>query len=420
MTTLYGLIDCNAFYCSCQKAFDARLKRLPVVVLSNNDGCAIARSSEAKHLGIKMGDPWHLIKDQKKLGGVKWFSSNYPLYADMSRRVYQVLTEYTPKVEPYSIDEMFLDLNGLPGSLSQRCETIRSRVEQITKIPTCIGWGPSKTIAKLANYIAKDRPELEGLCDLTDDQVRERYYRNLPISEIWGVGRRLVPRLNGVGIRTIEQFVKADPAQIRQIMTMTGVRLQAELRGVSCLELSEMADVRKGLACTRSFGRPITCYSEMKEALAGFAVRVTEKLRAEKLDAGHVSVFLQTNIHRRSEGWYANQASITCAPTQDALAMIGIVSRLLRTIWKDGYRYTKAGVQLNDLAPYGRQSSLFQKPQEQTSALMDAMDTLNRRYGRETVRPAATGVARSWRPRQNMLSPRYTTELAEITEVISF
>ncbi|ARW11791.1 Y-family DNA polymerase [Acetobacter ascendens] len=418
--TVYGLIDCNAFYCSCQRTFDAQLKQRPVVVLSNNDGCAIARTSEAKALGIKMGDAWHLLKNERKLAGVKWYSSNYPLYADMSRRVYQVLVEYVPKVEPYSIDEMFLDLTGLSGSLSDRCEIIRSRVEQITKIPTCVGWGASKTIAKLANYIAKDRPELEGLCDLTDDRIRERYYRNLPVSEIWGVGRRLVPRLNDVGIRTIEQFVNADPTQIRQIMTITGVRLQAELRGECCLQLSEMAEIRKGLACTRSFGRPITSFGEMREAIAGFAVRATEKLRAEKLDAGYVSVFIQTNPHKRSEGWYANQASITCAPTQDALTMINIVTRLLRKIWREGYRYTKGGVQLNDLAPSGRQSSLFGRPKEQTSALMEAMDAINSRYGRETVRPLATGTVRSWRPRQDMLSPRYTTEIGEIMEVMSF
>lgn len=418
--TVYGLIDCNSFYCSCQRAFEPRLKRLPVVVLSNNDGCAIARTAEAKGLGIKMGDAWHLIRNERKLSGVQWYSSNYPLYADMSRRVYQVLLEHVPRVEPYSIDEMFLDLTGLPGDLADRCETIRSHVEQITKIPTCVGWGPTKAIAKLANYIAKDRPEMEGLCDLTDARARNRFYRNLPVSEVWGIGRRLVPRLQAAGIRTIAQFVEADEAQIRKIMAITGVRLQAELRGESCLKLSEIAEQRKGLACTRSFGKPISAYSDMREAIAGFAARAAEKLRAEKMDAGHVSVFIQTNPHKRQDGWYANQAAITCAPTNNAMTLIGTSTRLLRAIWRDGFRYAKGGVLLNDLAPAGQQSSLFDAPEEQSPALMDAMDAINRRFGREAIKPLSTGVERIWRPRQGMLSPRFTTEFGAVMEVFSF
>ncbi|MFT8598318.1 Y-family DNA polymerase [Acetobacter orientalis] len=415
--TIYGLIDCNSFYCSCQRAFEPRLKRLPVVVLSNNDGCAIARTREAKNLGIKMGDPWHIVREQRKLSSVQWYSSNYPLYADMSRRVYQVLLEHVPRVEPYSIDEMFLDLTGLPGSLSERCEAMRTAVEQTTKIPTCIGWGPTKAIAKLANYIAKDRPEMEGLCDLSDEHMRSRFYRNLPVSEVWGIGRRLAARLDDTGIRTIAQFVNAPPALIRKVAAIIGVRLQAELRGESCLQLSEVSEQRKGVACTRSFGRRITSYNDMSEAVTGFAVQAAEKLRAEKLDAAHVSVFIQTNRHKRDEEWYANQASLTCSPTSNTLALTAISMRLLRTIWKDGFRYAKAGVMLNDLAPVGTQNTLFNIPPEQDTALMEAMDTVNRRFGRGALRPLSTGLERSWKPRQNMLSPRFTTEWQEIMEV---
>lgn len=416
----YGLIDCNSFYCSCQRAFEPKLKRQAVVVLSNNDGCAIARTSEAKALGIKMGDAWHLIRNDRKLSSVQWYSSNYPLYADMSRRVYQTLLDYVPRVEPYSIDEMFLDLTGLHKDLSHRCELIRAQVEQITKIPTCVGWGPTKAIAKLANYVAKDRPEMEGLCDFTDERTRHRFYRNLPVSEVWGIGRRLVPKLHEASLRTIEQFVQAEPAQIRSIMGIIGVRLQAELRGESCLQLSEVAEQRKGLACTRSFGQPITTYSDMREAIAGFATRASEKLRADGLDAGHVSVFIQTNPHKRQDGWYANQVSITCAPTNNSLTLIGTATRLLRTIWRDGYRYAKGGVMLNDLAPAGQQTSLFDKPQERSAGLMDALDAINRRYGREAIKPLATGTERSWRPRQGMLSPRFTTDAGEMMEARTF
>ncbi|BBC78702.1 DNA repair protein [Acetobacter orientalis] len=418
--TVYGLIDCNSFYCSCQRAFEPRLKRLPVVVLSNNDGCAIARTKEAKELGVKMGEPWHLAREQRKLSGVQWYSSNYPLYADMSRRVYQVLLDHVPRVEPYSIDEMFLDLTGLPGDLSLRCDSMRAAVEQVTKIPTCVGWGPTKAIAKLANYIAKDRPEMEGLCDLTDERVRNRFYRNLPVSEVWGIGRRLAARLDDTGIRTIAQFVNSPEAHIRKIAAIIGVRLQAELRGESCLQLSEVAAQRKGLACTRSFGRPISTYSDLSEAVTGFAVRAAEKLRAEKLDAAHVSVFIQTNPHKREEGWYANQASLTCSPTCNTLTLTAIASRLLRTIWKDGFRYAKAGVMLNDLAPAATHNTLFDMPSEQDAALMEALDAVNRRFGRGALRPLGTGTDRSWKPRQNMLSPRFTTEWREVMEVDAF
>lgn len=415
--SVYGLIDCNSFYCSCQRAFEPRLKHLPVVVLSNNDGCAIARTKEAKNLGIKMGEPWHLVREQRKLSSVQWYSSNYPLYADMSRRVYQVLLEHAPRVEPYSIDEMFLDLTGLPGHLADRCEEMRCAVEQITKIPTCIGWGPTKAIAKLANYIAKERPEMEGLCDLTDERTRNRFYRNLPVSEVWGVGRRLAARFDETGIRTIAQFVATPEAQVRKIASIIGVRLQAELRGTPCLQLSEMAAQRKGLAFTRSFGRPITTYTDMHEAISGFAVRAAEKLRNEKLDTAHISVFIQTNRHKRQEGWYANQASLTCSPTCNTLTLTQISARLLSTLWKEGFRYAKAGVLLNDLAPTGAQTTLFDAQQEQNRPLMEAMDSINQKFGRGTLTPASIGIGSTWHPRQALLSSRYTTHVQEIMEI---
>ncbi|MFT8440198.1 Y-family DNA polymerase [Acetobacter fabarum] len=415
---LYGLIDCNSFYCSCQRAFDPELKHRPVVVLSNNDGCAIARTAEAKQLGIKMGEAWHLVRNERKLSDVRWFSSNYPLYADMSRRVYQVLLDYSPRVEPYSIDEMFLDLSGFSNALHAHCGAMRQAVQQITKVPTCVGWGPTKTIAKLANGLAKDRPELEGLCDLTDPQTRQRFYRNVSVGEVWGVGRRLLPKLHYAGIRTIEQFVEAKPAQIRKIMAITGLRLQAELQGESCLQIAEMAEARKGMACTRSFGRPITTYDEMHEAITGFATRAAEKLRAEDLDAAHIAVFIQTNRHKRDDGWYANQFSISCEPTNDTFTICRHASRLLKQIWLKGYRYAKAGVMLNDLAPHGQQGTLFSMTRTEPTHenLLAAMDGINQKFGSGTLFPLSAGIKRDWRPRQAMLSARYTTRLEEIME----
>lgn len=416
---VYGLIDANSFYCSCQRAFDPALKRRPVVVLSNNDGCAIARTKEAKALGIKMGDAWHLIRKERKLASVEWLSSNYSLYADMSRRVFEVLSDRVPRVEPYSIDEMFLDLSGL-NDVEGRCADLRQEVAQITRIPTCVGWGPTKTIAKLANYIAKDRPELEGLCDLTSERVRGRYYRNLPVDEVWGIGRRTAAKLQEANVRTIADYVRADEKLIRSIASIIGERIQAELRGVSCLQLSEVSAQRKGLSCTRSFGQLITSYSDMREAVCRFTTRAAEKLRADGLDAGHIAVFIQTNPHAKEFGYYCGQNALTVAPTNDTMEMIAHATRILRTIWHPGLRYMKAGVVLNDLAPAGQQTSLFASARPQTSSAMLAMDAVNARFGREAVRPASTGLNRAWAPRQNMLSPRYTTRLSDILRVESF
>ncbi|GCD60212.1 SOS (error prone) mutagenesis protein UmuC [Acetobacter pasteurianus NBRC 3280] len=417
---MFGLIDCNSFYCSCQKAFDPRLKHRPVVVLSNNDGCAIARTKEAKDLGIKMGDAWHLIRNMRKLEHVAWFSSNYPLYADMSRRVYEVLLDYVPRVEAYSIDEMFLDLSGFHEDLSVVCEQIRTAVDQITKIPTCVGWGPTKSIAKLANYIAKDRPELEGLCDLSASNVRERYYRNLSVSEVWGIGRRLAPRLHDSGIRTIQNFVDADEAFIRKIMSVTGVRLQAELRGENCLPLSEAPGQRKGMVCSRSFGCMVTDYTSMREAICTFTSRAAEKLRAEDLECGHLTVFIQTSSHRRQDEWYAPQVSLSFPPTNSTFSLVKHATRLLDAIWKDGFRYMKAGVGLNDLAPSNRQHSLFVQEDEQKSRASDVMDVINRKFGQGTLNLLGAGIQKKWAPRQNMLSPRYTTDINEIMVATTF
>ena len=413
---LYGLIDGNSFYCSVEAAFDPKLQGKPVVVLSNNDGCAIARSRAAKALGIKMGDPWHLVRNKPELRSVQWFSSNYALYGDLSRRVFQVLVDRVPRVEPYSIDEMFLDLAGLPGDLRERCRQLRADVLRITKIPTCIGWGPTKTIAKLGNAIAKDTPELEGLCDLTDPAVRAGYYATLPAAEVWGIGGRTVEKLQREGIVTIADYVAMPPKQVRELLTVVGARVQAELRGVSCLPLALAAATRKGIAVTRSFGHPVTTWAEMREAVAAYAARAGEKLRSEGLQACHMAVFLQTHPHKPDERWHSGQRAARIEPTSDTRALIGGALRMLRPLWRGGHRYFKAGVILNDLVPAAEQPPMMFPTRDpvQSAKVMTALDAVNARYGRGTLRPLATGIARSWSTRHDRLSPRYTTRLDEI------
>jgi DNA polymerase V len=419
MARTFGLIDGNSFYASCERAFAPQLQGQPVVVLSNNDGCAIARTAEAKALGIKMGDAWHLVRDRAELRPVQWYSSNYALYGDMSRRVYQVLAARVPRIEPYSIDEMFLDLD-VPYRLLGFCRRLRAEVLRITKIPTCVGWGPTKTIAKLANGIAKDHPELEGLCDLTDPAERAAWYGRLPVGEVWGIGKRTQEKLADVGVTTIADFVALDARQARGMLTVVGGRVQAELRGTSCLQLQEMVATRKGLACTRAFGKPVTTWEAMREAVASYAARAAEKLRADRLEACHLAVFLHTDPHSDS-AWYSAQRAARIEPTSDTRTLVGEAVRLLEPLWRDGFRYAKAGVMLNDLVPAQQQARLFAtRDPVQSAKSMAAMDAINARFGAGTLRPLATGIAKPWRTRQTRLSPRYTTRLDEIMRVSDF
>lgn len=419
MPAVYGLIDGNSFYCSAERAFAPMLRSKPVVVLSNNDGCAIARTLEAKALGIKMGDPWHLVRGRHELRGVEWLSSNYALYGDMSRRVYQVLAERVPRVEPYSIDEMFLDLD-IPVDLAVFCAELRREVRQVAKIPTCVGWGPTKTIAKLANGIAKDHAELGGLCDLRDAAVRAEWYARLSVDEVWGIGRQTTAKLKASGVETIADFLLLDARAVRDRLTVVGARVQAELRGVSCLPLQMLAATRKGLACTRAFSRPVTTWQDMREAVAAYAARAAEKLRAERLEACHLSVFLHTNPHN-GDPWHSGSRAARIEPTSDTRTLITEAVRLLAPLWRDGFRYAKAGVILNDLVPAGEQARLFATRSPEASArTMAVMDAINARHGRGTLLVASTGLARSWATKAQRVSPRYTTKLEEILRVEAF
>ena len=417
---VFGLIDGNSFYCSCERAFDPELWGRPVIVLSNNDGCAIARTAEAKHLGIKMGAPWHLIRGLPAYRGVAAFSSNYALYADQSRRIYQVLAELVPQVEPYSIDEMFLDLTGLPD-LVLLCHRLRERVRQIAKIPTCIGIGPTKTIAKLANGLAKDQPEMQGICDLRDPGIRAALYRQIPVSEVWGIGGRTAEKLLGIGVATIEDFLRLDHQAVRDMLTVVGARIQAELRGVSCLPLSMMVPAKKGVAVTRTFGRIVLEWTDIREAVAAYATRAAEKLRAQGLQAVTMLVFLHTNPHS-DDTPYSAQRSARIEPTNDTRALIEEAARLLRAIWRPGFRYYKAGIMLTELVPAATQpAQLFPTRDPVKSArAMAALDAVNARFGRDTLRPLATGLNRTWKARVGNLSPRYTTRIQEILNARAF
>ncbi len=418
---MFGLIDGNSFYCSCERAFDPRLRTLPLVVLSNNDGCVIARSNEAKDLGLKMGDPWHLVARKPGIAGiVEWRSSNYALYGDMSRRMYELLVERAPRVEPYSIDEMFLDLTGLAGDLVPLCAAIRADVRRIAKISTCVGIGPTKTIAKLANKVAKGDRGGPGVVDLSNEEARAAAYPSLALGEVWGMGGASVAKLGRLGILTVADFVATPSDEVRGLLTVTGLRTHAELRGVSCLPLSLVPPTKKMLATTRSFGAAVTTWCEMQEAVATYATKGAEKLRRHGLVAGGMQVFLHTNEHN-ADPKYANSTTFPIEPSADTFALIGSAVRAARAMWRDGFRYAKAGVIYLDLAR-GEElpASMFPtRDPDRSGRLMAALDAVNIRYGRNTLRPGNVAPKPAWGMRRAQLSPCYTTSLTEMLEAMA-
>jgi len=419
MGTVFALADCNNFYASCERVFDPSLAGRPIVVLSNNDGCIIARSAEAKALGIGMGLPFFQYEKALLRHGVAVFSSNYALYGDMSARVMSTLGRFTPNLETYSIDEAFLDLSGLPGDLTAYAARIRETVLRWTGIPVSIGLGPTKTLAKLANRLAKDAPGHNGVLDLTGPRDREAFLARVAVGDIWGIGRRHAARLDRYGVRTALQFSRLSRDFVQKHLTVTGLHTLLELQGVPCIDLETAPTPKKSIISSRSFGRPVTTGTDMREAVAWHITRATEKLRRQKSLAGTILVSMQTNRFLTGEPQHEASDSLTLpmpsAYTPELLAAgLSLADRLIRP----GYRYKKVGVMLLGLeAEDTVQGSLLAPPEADSSrrrALMDGIDRINAKWGRETVRPAATGLARPWGMRQARRSPRYTTCWAEL------
>lgn len=421
----YALSDGNSFYCSCERVFDSKLKAVPVVVLSNNDGCAIARTSEAKALGIGMGEPFFKIRDKCRTGGIRVFSSNYALYGDMSRRLNDIYRGFSPKVEIYSIDESFIDLSDVePGRRETLAKDMRATVHRWTGIPTCVGIGPTKTLAKLANHIAKGQPELRGVCDLTDPRIRETWLQRVQLEDIWGVGPAGAKRLRALGCATVADVRDLDPRPVRAGMTVVGERLIYELRGVCCMTLDSVAPTRKGCAVTRSFSSRVRTLEQVEQAVATYAARLGEKLRREHLGTDHVTVFLHTSEHDRTAPQRSAAVTVDLPEaTSDTVLLTKAARWGARRIWRDGYAYSKAGLITDDLAPLARGQralpGIGQFDRQHSASLMSALDACNTRWGRGTIVLAAAGFAktRSWSTKFEMRSPRYTTRVDEMMAV---
>ena len=410
---VYALSDGNSFYCSCERVFDPSLEHRPVIVLSNNDGCAVALTPEAKALGIKMGAPWFQIREQCEAKGIVARSSNYVLYGDMSRRVNEIYRLYAAEVEVYSIDESFLDFSDAPNPAALARE-MRATVRRWTGIPTRVGLGPTRVLAKAANQLAKKRPELEGVCDLTTAEARDRLLPLLEIEDVWGVGRASAAKLMAAGVKTAADLRGMDPRTARSMLTVVGERLVREMNGVLCQELELEPPVRQGIAVTRSFGRPITALPDMLQATAFYATRAGEKLRRHGVVASHIRVFMHTSRFADGPSRSVSGLARMVEPTSDTLELVRAASEATRRLWAPGFRYAKAGVMLDDLVtPDLAPRTLIDRPDPRREALMGAMDDLNRRFGRGALFPAQAGIDRRWSLKADMRSPAYTTRLSE-------
>lgn len=418
---MLALVDCNNFYASCERLFDPSLNGKPVVVLSNNDGCAVARSAEAKALGVPMGAPWFKLQDLAKQHGIIAKSSNYALYANISNRVVEVLRSFSPSLEVYSIDESFLDLSGFSHlDLTAYGQQMRQRVRQWVGIPVGVGIASTKTLAKLANHYAKKREVFGGVCHLGALSVAEQdqLFRETPIEEVWGVGRRLMERLNSLGIETVLELREADIQMLRKVFGVVLERTVRELRGTPCLALEEISPDKKQIICSRSFGYPITDLEQMNQALASYIGRAAEKLRAQGSAALTLSIWLETNPFKPVPQCNRSVTIPLPSPSDDTLQLTRVGLWAMKRLFREGFEYKKCGCMLGEIQPKGLvQDSLFETPVRANSKAIAALDAINAKFGRGTLKSASEGFDKPWRMKRGMMSPAYTTNWAELMRV---
>ena len=419
---ILALVDCNSFYASCEKVFVPSLANKPVVVLSNNDGCVIARSAEAKAFGIPMGKPAFECRELFRRHDVAVFSSNYTLYGDLSARVMKTLATFTPSLEVYSIDEAFLDLTGMPYDVVAYSQHIRETVRRWTGIPVAIGLGPTKTLAKVANKLSKKNSDLDGVLDFGASPNPDGLLEQVPVGDVWGIGRRYAAMLERYGVVNARQFRDLPRDFVKRKMTVGGLHTLLELQGIPCIDLESIAPAKKSVTASRSFGQPVTRIEEMREALAVYTSRAAERLRKARMVANGVTVWVQTNNFIEGEPQYANSAfSALPGASAHTSEILQVAMQVLERIFRKGYRYKKAGVMLSGLEPIGcRQLSLLDPvPPSDPKAerLMAVLDRANARWGRDTLRLAACGIKQDWKMKQAARSPKYTTCWADLPEV---
>jgi DNA polymerase V len=424
--SLFALVDVNNFYVSCERVFQPKLEEVPMVVLSNNDGCAVARSAEVKALGVKMGTPWFQMQDLAKKHGIQAYSSNYTLYGDMSNRVVQVLRSLTPHLEVYSIDESFLQIETVLKPYQDTIELgqkIKQQVKDTTGLPVCVGIGASKTLAKLANHLAKKHKQFSGVCDVNAMNKEELYQwmSETEVGEVWGIGRQIAKKLKAQHIHSVFDLLQASPQAMRQQFGVVMERLCYELRGVSCLKLEEVAPTKQQIIASRSFGKLVTSQAELAQSVATHAAQAAEKLRNQDSVTGALTVFIQTNPFKQHEPQHHQSVTIPLSDaTDNTLTLTNAALAGLQQIYQPNFRYKKAGVILNLISDKPTiQQSLFEdiESKGKSAHLMKAMDQINTRFGNAVVRSAAAGTNGSkqvWQMRSGNKSPNYTTQWDEL------
>ena len=423
-TRQIALIDVNNFYVSCERVFNPKLKYKPVVVLSNNDGCAVARSNEVKALGIGMGAPWFKFKDLAKQHGIVAMSSNYALYADMSNRVMSILRDFSPQQEVYSIDESFLDLTSFNSKdLIHYGQQMRHRILQWTGLPVCVGIGSTKTLSKLANHCAKKRKEFNSVCNFNTMPLRDLddLLNQIDVGEIWGVGRKLAPKLQALGFNTVLDLKRASPERLRQQFSVVMEKTIRELNGTVCIEMEEISPAKQQILSSRSFGYPVTDYESLAQSVTLYMSSAAGRCRKQFSFAGSVQVFITTSPFKPDVPFYSNSMTIALpSPTQDTRMLVNAALWGLKQIYRPNYQYVKAGVMLSELVPMeGVQTDLFSQvaASPKSNALMTVMDSINKKMGKEAIKLASEGFARPWKMKQGNKSPSFTSNWEEILRV---
>ena len=419
---IFALVDCNNFYVSCERVFNPKLHNVPVVVLSNNDGCVVARSQEAKSLGITMGIPYFKVKGIIESNNIRVLSSNYVLYGDMSERVMNLLTKFTPNIELYSIDEAFLDMKDISvKDYTAYGKEIRKTIFKNTGIPVSVGIARTKTLSKIANEYVKHNPRLNGVFDIVDFPKMDKLLAHVPIHEVWGIGGAFGRMLMNRNILSARDFRDASEFFIKDKMGIIGLRTKYELQGLSAVSLDEVLEPKKAIMSSRSFGRYVSELSELSEAISQYTIRAAEKLRQQQSCCNSINVFVMTNHYKLTDKQHAENKTITLPePTNYTPELIKYAAYMLKKIYKPGYNYIKAGVLLGNIVPHTPiQLNAFLQKRDHTkrASVMKAMDGINKTFGRDTIKPAACGITQDWAMKRQHISQRYTTNWNELLTV---
>ncbi len=419
MNNLFALVDCNNFFVSCERVFNPKLENKPVVVLSNNDGCIISRSNETKALGIKMGTPFFKVKDFLNQNDVTAFSSNYSLYGDMSQRVMSILSKFTPNIEIYSIDEAFLDFSGFNyKNIQKYAQKIKQIVYQWTGIPVSVGVGKTKTLAKIATHIAKKNKQFNGVYVINDDEEFNNFLNNISVEEVWGVGRQFKKKLLANNINNVFQMQNANQQWIKKNFGVVGLRTVKELQGVSCISIESVARNKKGITSSRSFGKSVSDYDELRQAISAYITTAAKKLRDQKSLANVLIIYILTNRFDKKRFYYNHKVIKLPVPTNSTFVFISYANKVLKNIYVKGLKYKKAGVMLSDIIPENNtQLSLFDNNNVvKSNILMTTIDDINDKIGKGTIKSAGEGFKKRWKMKSEMRSREFTTCWKDILE----